>query len=62
MVQRLAAPRDVESAVMGRGASLRGKSEGGDKLVVLPGLPVAQGSSVRVWEGVGGAVGPCSRG
>ncbi len=36
-----------ESAVMGRGTSPRSKSEGGGKLVVLPGLPVAQGSSVR---------------
>jgi hypothetical protein len=44
-----------KSAAMGRGASPRGKSEGGDKLVVLPGLPVAQGSSVR-YERASGAL------
>ena len=53
--RRSAVPREVESAVMGRGASLRGKSEGGGKLVVLPGLPVAQGSSVR-YERASGAL------
>ena len=55
MGRRSAAPWEVESAVMGRGASPRGKSEGGGKLVVLPGLPVAQGSSVR-YERASGAL------
>jgi hypothetical protein len=55
MGRQSAASREVESAVMGRGASPRGKSEGRGKLVVLPGLPVAQGSSVR-YERAAGAL------